>query len=149
MTLPEEARFEGLHCALSIRRPAPGVVVVAISGTDTGELGDAPFRALADDISGRAPIELFIDARGTRAASMHVSKDWALWLAANRARFRQVSMLTATRFIQLTADFVRNFAQLGETMRIYTDPAAFEGALSTAVVGAGSINKSDSLGGLT
>ena len=34
------------------------------------------------------------------------------------------------RFVQLTAQTVRNFAELGERMRIYTDPAAFEDELA-------------------
>ncbi len=33
----------------------------------------------------------------------------------------------------LTADFVRRFAELGDLMRIYTDGAAFDGALSNAI----------------
>ena len=45
-------------------------------------------------------------------------------------------MLTGSRFIRLTADFVRRFADLGELMRIYTDPAVFDGALSNAVANA-------------
>lgn len=126
-------KFEGVSCSLSIRWPAPFVVVIAIEGTDTGELGEAPFLALEADVAGPGRIQLFIDARATRAASMHVSKDWALWLARHRDRMHHISMLTASRFVQLTADFVRNFAELGALMRIYSDPAAFEGALSNAV----------------
>jgi hypothetical protein len=129
----DEVRFEGMNCSLVIRRPAPSVVLVVIEGTDTGELGEAPFRELAADVAGPGRIELFVDARATRAASMHVSKDWALWLAGNRDRMQHISMLTASRFVQLTADFVRSFAELGPLMRIYSDPAAFEGALSNAV----------------
>jgi len=45
-------------------------------------------------------------------------------------------MLTGSRFIRLTADFVRRFAELGDAMRIYTDPAAFDGALSNAIANA-------------
>jgi hypothetical protein len=45
-------------------------------------------------------------------------------------------MLTGSPFIQLTAGFVRRFADLGEVMRIYTDPAAFEGALASSVANA-------------
>jgi hypothetical protein len=128
--------FEGVHCTIAIRRPARDVVVIAISGTDIGELGDAPFRALVGDVAGDRPIELFIDARATRGASIDVSSEWAAWLGRHRQRFRHVSMLTGSRFIRLTADFVRNFAELGELMRIYTDPATFDGALSNAVANA-------------
>ena len=126
-------RFDGVNCSLAIRRPAPSVVVIVIEGTDTGELGEAPFRELEADVAGPGRIELFVDAHAARAASMHVSKDWALWLARHRDHMQHISMLTASRFVQLTADFVRNFAELGALMRIYTDPASFEGALSNAV----------------
>jgi hypothetical protein len=43
-------------------------------------------------------------------------------------------MLTGTSFVQLTADFVRRFAELGDAMRIYTDGAAFDEALRLATV---------------
>ena len=132
-----DVRLEGVHVTFVISRPAVGVVLVAIHGNDGGEHGDAPFRELERNIGpGRAPIELYIDARTTRLASLNVSSDWARWLATYRARFRHISMLTGSRFIQLTADFVRRFADLGDLMRLYTDPAAFEGALSASIASA-------------
>lgn len=126
-------RFEGIHCAMTIERPATGVVVVAYEGVDSGELGDLPFRELASDLEGEGMLELFIDARATRTASLDVSSEWAAWFARHRERFVHISMLTGSRFIQLTADLVRRFSDLGDRMRIYTDPVAFDGALSNAV----------------
>jgi phage regulator Rha-like protein len=41
-------------------------------------------------------------------------------------------MLTGSRFVQLTADFVRRFAELGDAMHVYTDGAAFDEALRAA-----------------
>jgi hypothetical protein len=41
-------------------------------------------------------------------------------------------MLTGSRFVQLTADFVRRFAELGDAMLIYTDGVAFDEALASA-----------------
>jgi phage regulator Rha-like protein len=41
-------------------------------------------------------------------------------------------MLTGSRFVQLTADFIRRFAELGGAMLIYTEGAAFDDALATA-----------------
>jgi hypothetical protein len=58
------------------------------------------------------------DARHARGPSMDVSGDWAVWLGRHRDELRHVSMLTGSRFVQLTADFVRRFAELGEIMRI-------------------------------
>ena len=126
-------RLEGLHCTMAIDELAPGVVLVAIDGTDVGDLGDAPFAALAPMFESERRVELFIDASRARGPSIDVSNDWAVWLKRHRSKLRHASMLTSSRFVQLTADFVRQFAELGETMRIYTDPAVFEGALSNAV----------------
>ena len=129
---PVTSKFlEGMHCTLSVERPMPGVVLVRFAGTDVGEFGDAPFRELENDVAaGR--FELFIDAYSGRAASIHVSNDWARWMKARRSSLRCVHMLTATRFVQLSADLVRRFADLGDAMRIYTDRSAFADALAAS-----------------
>jgi hypothetical protein len=106
--------------------------VVRLTGWDTGEFGDAPMKELAKDFSKNHPIQLFIDARAVKGATIDVSNDWALWLRANRAQFAHVSMLTGAPFVQLTARFVQRFAELGETMRIYGDARAFDAALRDA-----------------
>jgi hypothetical protein len=41
-------------------------------------------------------------------------------------------MLTRSRFVQLTADFVQRFAELGDRMRILTDPTSFDTAVQLA-----------------
>jgi hypothetical protein len=132
----DDVVFRGEHCTLVIRRPAERVVLVSFSGNDVGEFGARPFEELAHDLPGETPLELFIDARRVVAASMDVSSDWSRWLAAHRGQLRHVSMLTGSRFVQLTASFVRKVADLGEVMRIYTDPASFEGALDSSVANA-------------
>jgi hypothetical protein len=126
--------LEGLHCTLAIARPAPDLVLVTISGTDTGEFADLPFRELERGLTGA--LDLFIDGRDTRGASIDVSNDWAAWLSAHRDRLHRVTMLTGSRFIRMTAEFVRRFADLGEIMRVTTDPAAFDAELGAAVAGA-------------
>lgn len=126
-------RLEGIHCTMVIKVPAPAVVVISIEGTDVGELGEAPFHALAPLFGAGTRIELFIDARNARGPSVDVSSEWARWLLAHRPRLLHVSMLTGSRFVQLSAALVRSFADLGETMRVYTDDRVFEGALSNAV----------------
>ncbi|HEY6725005.1 MAG TPA: hypothetical protein VI197_13300 [Polyangiaceae bacterium] len=126
-------RLEGIHCSMVFRVPAPAVVVISIEGTDVGELGEAPFQTLMPLLIDDTRIELFIDARNARGPSVDVSSDWARWLLAHRAQLLHVSMLTGSRFVQLSAALVRSFADLGETMRVYTDDRVFEGALSNAV----------------
>ena len=120
-----EVQFAGVHCTLSVRNYA-GVVVMKISGTDIGEFGDAPMLELAKCVEGA---ELFIDARDVRGASIEVSGEWAEWLRAHKTNLRGINMLTGSRFVEVTADFVRRFAGLQGTMRIYTEATAFDAAL--------------------
>ena len=130
---PLTAKYlEGMHCTLSVERPVPDVVLVRFAGTDVGEFGDAPFRELENDVATGRAFELFIDAHAGRAASIHVSNDWARWMRHRRASLRCVHMLTGTKFVQLSADLVRRFADLGDAMRIYTDRDTFADALATA-----------------
>ena len=117
---------------MTISRPAPGVVVLVIRGRDAGEHGEGPIHELEKDVAAGS-FDLFVDARLTRGASLDVSNVWAQWLHLRRERLRRVNMLTGSPFVQLTADFVRRYAELGDAMRIYTDAVAFDAALAGAV----------------
>jgi hypothetical protein len=128
----ESMVLDGMHCTILISRPTARTVLVHISGLDVGELGRRPFDALDDVIKDGGPIELFIDAREARGPSVDVSAQWASWLRANREHFQHINMLTRSRFVQLTADFVQHFAELGDRMRIFTDPTAFDTTLELA-----------------
>ena len=122
--------YEGIHCRLAIERPAERVILVRLTGWDVGEFGEAPLRELDRLLEEGNGISLFIDARAVKGATIDVSNEWAQWLRKRRHRLAQVSMLTGAPFVQLTAKFVQRFAELGETMRIYTDPAAFDAILN-------------------
>lgn len=123
-------QLDGVHCAFKIQEFPRGVVVLKISGTDVGEFGDAPMLELKKRVTGSDPIHLFIDARDVQGASIDVSGEWAGWLRAHKVHLRNISMLTGSRFIEVTADFVRRFADLQGIMRIYTEPKAFDAALA-------------------
>jgi hypothetical protein len=123
--------FEGRNSSIVIARPVGAVVTVVISGRDAGEHGDGPLRALDEELA-RGPYALFIDARRTLGASVDVSNIWAQWLRSRRDRLDRIHMLTGSKFVQLTADFVRRFAELGDAMHIYTDGAAFDEVLALA-----------------
>ena len=129
MTSSSEVVLEAPHSELRFRRPRPGVVVLVVTGKDVGEHGASPFAELAKDVAGGG-FHLFVDARAARGVTIEVSSDWGRWLMQQRAHLLSVQMLTGSRFVQLTAQTVRNFAELGERMRIYTDPAAFEDELA-------------------
>ena len=122
--------YQGIHCRLSIERPAAGVVVVRVTGSDIGEFGEAPLQELEQHLAEREPLELFIDAREAKGATVDVSSEWALWLRRHKADLQHVSMLTGAPFIRLTAKFVQRFADLEEKMRLYTDARAFDTALA-------------------
>lgn len=124
-----EITWDAPNSSLSLRRPAPGIVVITVSGTDVGEHADGPFQELLNDLRA-SPIDLFVDARASRGVTIEVSAEWTRFLAKHRANLRSFHMLTGSRFVQLTANFVRNFAQFGELMCVYTEAAAFDEQLS-------------------
>jgi hypothetical protein len=126
---PQETRYDGLHCNMTIQPLSRRVLVLRISGTDIGEFGEAPMLELNRYLTGADPVELFVDARDVRGASIDVSGDWAQWLRAKKLHLRAVNMLTGSRFVQVTADFVRRFADLQDIMHIYSEPVGFDAAL--------------------
>jgi hypothetical protein len=125
--------YEGIHCSVSIQRPAEGISLLVLAGSDIGEFGDFAMRELAKDLQRAGGLELFIDAGAVRGASIEVSSEWMLWLRAHRAQFHHVNMLTGSRYIQITAEFVRRFSHLVDRMTIFTDRAAFGETLSRAI----------------
>jgi len=130
---PREIRYDGIHCNLAIQRLSPGVVVLKISGSDVGEFGDAPMLALNQWLAGAESVQFFIDARDVRGASIDVSGEWARWLRAHKVELSTITMLTGSRFILMTAEFVRRFSALEGVMRICTEPSVFENALAEAL----------------
>jgi hypothetical protein len=116
-------------CTQVIARRAPTVLVLRIEGHDVGEFGSLPMRCLEALLPEELGVELFVDARATRGATMHVSHDWAAWLVRRRDRLVAVHMLTGSKYVQVTADFVRRFTGLEDRMRVYGDAAEFDAAL--------------------
>jgi hypothetical protein len=125
-----ELHYDGLHCTFAVEQRPSNVIVLRISGTDVGEFGGAPMEALDGWLSEMNYVDFFIDARDVRGASIAVSGDWAHWLSKNKLKLRTVTMLTGTRLIQITAEFVRRFADLEGIMRICTEPDVFEYTLN-------------------
>jgi hypothetical protein len=130
---PRELRYEGIHCTLTLQQPAPSVIVLRISGSDVGEFAEVPMQALDCWLQDAGRVQFFIDARDVRGASIEVSGEWARWLGAHKDSLTAVTMLTGSRFIQMTAEFVRRFAALQGIMQICTEPAVFDFALNSAL----------------
>jgi hypothetical protein len=130
MTSPvPDAEYEAVHCRLTIKRPASALVLIVLAGSDVGEFGDVPMHDIAKDFDRFGSIDLFIDARAVRGASIEVSSKWALWMATHRSRFREINMLTGSRYIEITAAFVRRFSGLAGCMKLFTDGTAFDECL--------------------
>lgn len=127
--LAEPVVFEAIHGTISVARPHAGSVLVTITGRDVGELGDAPLRELDRHLSAASGLEIFVDARAASGPSVDVSSAWASFLRDHQARFARLHMLTGSRFVELTASFVREVTGLGERMLLYKDAQAFEAAL--------------------
>ena len=125
-------RYDGIHCKFVIEQFRNRLVILRISGTDIGEFGDAPMNTLSAWIGNLGPVDLFIDARDVRGASIEVSGDWAAWLSAHRDRLKSVTMLTGSRFAQFTAEFVRRFAKPEGLMKICAEPPEFDRAIDGA-----------------
>jgi len=124
---------EGIHVDLTISRPAPGIAVIVIRGTDVGEFGDYAMRELGKDLAKFGSLALFIDARAVKSASIEVSSEWALWMSRHREQLTRIAMLTGSRYIQITASFVRRFAGLVDQMQLFTEAAAFDQELASSV----------------
>jgi hypothetical protein len=128
----ESVVYETMNCSLAITRPAGGVVLLKFKGPDVGEFGEAPFQELARDLEAHPHITLFVDAGECSGATLDVSSEWARWMSAHREQLTRLHLLCGSRFIQLTADFVRRFTGFEERMCIYTERSPFDEALVTA-----------------
>ena len=124
---------EGIHAGLTISRPAPGITVIVLRGTDIGEFGDYPMRQLTKDLTQFGSLELFIDARAVKSASIEVSSEWAVWMSRHREQLTRIAMLTGSRYVQITATFVRRFAGLVDRMQLFTEAAAFDQELEASI----------------
>jgi hypothetical protein len=124
--------LEGPQGRIVVARTAPSVVSLALSGRDVAHLVDAVAQEIEPDLAASEPLQLFVDARRTVGASMMMSAAWARWLAGRRDDLGRVDLLTGSGFLQLTGDFVRRFAGLGEKLHVHVDPGTWSRALSRA-----------------
>lgn len=131
-----EILHDSANCRFAIQRLGANVVLLRISGTDVGEFGRKPLSELDTLVSGDKPVALFIDARNALGASLDVSSEWARWLQSKRNQLAKVHMVTGSRFVHLTANFVRRYADLESLMIVYTDAGEFDAALSAAMASA-------------
>ena len=121
-------RLPGSRCTFIITRLSPGTILTSILGKDTGDLGDLPLRAVADEYARfRQPVHWFVDAsRGVNAKNV-VFQQWTEWFRANQDKLAAVHVLTGNDPMQLTVSIARHISGLEGTMRLYdTQPPFIE-----------------------
>jgi hypothetical protein len=121
--------------SLAIARLRPGVVLVKISGYDTGEHGNMPFDEVSAEIGRFGPLDLFVDIGGAAGASTDVRESWTRWFQANRPGLRKVSILVQSTFVKSAVEVSKLFSRTGDLIWIYSDPALFKDAILKAAPG--------------
>lgn len=123
---------EGPHGRVVVARAAPSVVSLALAGRDVALLADAVAQEIEPELAAAEPLQLFVDARRTVGVSMMMSAPWARWLATRRDDLGRVDLLTGAGFLQITGDYLRRFAGLGEKLHVHVDPGGWIRARSRA-----------------
>jgi hypothetical protein len=125
-------RLSSTRCTYTYRRLRPGVVFIRFSGDDKGEFGEAPRDELREDLSRYAPVELFFEMDESTGANLPVQEAWTDWFNSNRSRLKNVSVLTRSKYMHVSAEMVKLFSRTGELIRVYLDPEPFLEALQRA-----------------
>lgn len=118
----------------SISKPAPGVLVARLAGSGILALGCAPLRELTRHVERTDRLEVYLDASALEGTSVEQSDAWALWFARHRGRLKQIHLLPAAKFIHVSPEFLRRFADSRGLLRIYVDRAAYDAALAASVL---------------
>jgi hypothetical protein len=121
------------RCRFEYRRPRSRLVAVTIAGHDDGVLGAAPLDELMPDLRGRpGRLVLFVDARGTLGVATHVRDLWSAWFQAHRDKLETVHVLPGSRLVHLNIALSRQLSRTGDLIRLHTDAAEFDRALTEA-----------------
>jgi len=135
--LPDSSvRHWSERCTFVHSRLRPGVVLLVISGHDTGEFGTAPLDEVAAEIApGREPVELFVDTTEVVSVAGRVTEEWTTWFIANQDSLRRVNMLTGSQFLHLKVTIASHLAGTGGLISVFSDPQQFDHAIARAVPG--------------
>jgi hypothetical protein len=129
-------RLRGATCTFVFVRLRPSVLLLVISGEDTGDLGSAPFEELEAEIRRfRQPLALFVDTRATSQVPSGVTDAWTAWFVANHRSLSRVSILVGSKPVQLAVSVVQHFSRTGTLMAIQSDLEEFEQSITRVVPG--------------
>jgi hypothetical protein len=119
-------------CTFLYRRPAPGVLVVTISGLDGGQFGTTTLDEITAALSREKSLELFVDAREAVGAAVSVSDDWTRFFASHQQELRRVHVLVGSKVVYLTIAMAQHLSRTGSLIQIYSDPEIFASRLEVA-----------------
>ncbi|HZH35378.1 MAG TPA: hypothetical protein VEX64_11085, partial [Pyrinomonadaceae bacterium] len=109
-------------CVFLFERLRPGVLLVTISGHDTGQFGTTTLDEIRAAINREETIELFVDAREAFGASVSVSDEWTRFFSTNRSNLSRVHILAGSKMVHLTVSIAQHLSQTGNLIQIYSDP---------------------------
>ncbi len=114
------------------QRPRPGVLLMRIHGDDRNQLGDAPFAELDAELARHPALDLFVDTAASPGAISEVREAWTDWLRRNRHRLARVTILAATRYLEVTINVAKLFSRTGDLIRVHSDRGRFEQEIAVA-----------------
>jgi hypothetical protein len=119
-------------CSFVFARVRPGVLLVTISGYDTGQFGTSTLDEIRTEIQRDGPLELFVDTREAFGAAVSVSDEWTRFFTANRERLKRVSVLVGSKAVYVTVAIAQHLSRTGSLIQIYSDPELFESRVAAA-----------------
>jgi hypothetical protein len=125
------------RCSFSFRELRPGVMLMQVSGYDTGQLGSAPMDELYHYLRRSGPLELFVTLGhdDTTHPNLSVQEAWSEWFNLNRAVLKRVHILALGKYMHFTTEVMKLFSRTGELVHVHADSKPFEEALARAVPG--------------
>jgi hypothetical protein len=125
------------RCGFSFRELRTGVVLMQVSGYDTGQLGSAPMDELSHHLRRSESLELFVvlGHDDTTHANLSVQEAWTGWFNLHRAALKCVHILAPGKYMHFTTEVMKLFSRTGELVHVHTDSKPFEEALARAVPG--------------
>lgn len=123
-------RLSSPTCTFVFNTVRPGVLLMTVSGRDTGEFGTAALDEIDSEIRKFGPLDLFVDAREATMVAVRVSDAWTEWFRLNSRGLRRVNTLVSSKAMDLTMGIAKHFSQTGDMIRSYNSKEEFEKELA-------------------
>lgn len=125
-------RLSAQECRFTFSRPQPGMLLVEVSGHDSGQFGTGTLDEITNALTRERPLELFIDTRAAVGVSTRVREEWTRFFASNRSNLIAVHVLTGTKIVHLAIAVAQLFSNTGNLIRLYSKPEPFHAQLHRA-----------------